>query len=106
MVDVVPDAPDGALSTDALTSMLDERVKLIAINYVPSQNGLINPAAEIGAIAREAGVLYLLDACQALGQLPVDVSELGCHLLSANGRKFLRGPRGTGFLWVDSAVLD
>ena len=106
VVDVVPDGPDGALSTQALTSMLDDRVRLIAVNHVPSQNGLVNPAAQIGAIARKAGVLFLLDACQSLGQLPVDVAEIGCHLLSGTGRKFLRAPRGTGFLYVDRAVLD
>jgi cysteine desulfurase/selenocysteine lyase len=106
VVDVVPDGPDGALSTQALTSLLDDRVRLIAVNQVPSQNGLVNPAAQIGAIARKAGVLFLLDACQSLGQLPVDVAEIGCHLLSGTGRKFLRAPRGTGFLYVDRAVLD
>jgi selenocysteine lyase/cysteine desulfurase len=105
-LEVVADDESGQLSVDALADMLDDRVRLVAMSWIPTQGGLVNPAAAVGEVTRAAGVPYLLDACQAAGQLPVDVGTLGCDFLSATGRKYLRAPRGTGLLYVRDEWID
>lgn len=103
-VEVVPNDDQGQLSVEALRGMIDDRVRLIAVSHIPTNGGLVQPVAAIGRVAREAGVLFLVDACQSVGQVPVDVAAIGCDMLSATSRKYLRGPRGVGFLYVRREV--
>ena len=96
---VAPDAT-GQLDVGALRKRIDARVRLIAMTHMPTNGGLVQPAEAVGEVAREAGVFFLLDATQTVGQIPLDVRRLGCHALAGTSRKYLRGPRGVGFLWV------
>lgn len=105
-IEVVDDDQHGQIDVGALRERVDDDVKLIALTHVPSTSGLVNPAAEVGRVAHDAGALFLLDAGQSVGQLRVDVDELRCDILSAPGRKFLRGPRGTGFSYTRSSVIE
>ncbi|MGY4099743.1 aminotransferase class V-fold PLP-dependent enzyme [Nocardia sp. R16R-3T] len=100
VVEQIPSDSSGQLDLDALADMVDERVKLVSVLHAPTNGGLVNPAADATRIAHSVGALVLLDACQSAGQLPIDVAELDIDALSVTGRKWLRGPRGTGFLYV------
>ncbi|MFC7448745.1 aminotransferase class V-fold PLP-dependent enzyme [Rhodococcus daqingensis] len=100
VVEVIPSTPTGEIDLDALARMLDERVRLVSLVHAPTNGGLVNPVREVVDLAHGVGALVLLDACQSVGQIPVDVAELGVDALSATGRKWLRAPRGTGFLYV------
>ncbi|EHP43717.1 class V aminotransferase [Cupriavidus basilensis OR16] len=99
-IETIPSDSSGAVDPEALAAMIDGRVRLIALTWLPANGGLINPAAAIGQVARRHGIPYFIDAAQAVGQLPIDVTQLGCDVLSGAGRKALRGPRGTGLLYV------
>jgi cysteine desulfurase/selenocysteine lyase len=108
IVDIVPNDGAGDLDVEVFAEMLDERVKLVSLTMIAMTNGAVHPAAEVGRVLRESGsdAIYLLDACQAAGQLPLDVKELGCDFLNYTGRKFMRGPRGTGILFARSDVYE
>lgn len=108
VVDVIPNDGDGVVDLDAMVALLDERVRLVSFTMISLGNGAVQPAAEAAARLRAAGsdAIFLLDACQAAGQLPLDVDELGCDFLVYTGRKFMRGPRGTGALYARAGVLD
>lgn len=104
-LEFVPDGPDGSLDVAALGRMLDDDVALVALTHCPSQNGLVNDVVGAGAVLAGSRAWFVVDACQSVGQLPVDVTAIGADFVSATGRKWLRGPRGTGFLAVSDRAL-
>lgn len=107
IIDIVPNDAHGNIDLLQLENRLQaSRPALLAMTHVPSQCGKIHPVARIGALARNHGVPYLVDAAQSAGQLPVNVAEIGCDMLVTTGRKYLRGPRGTGFVYVRESMLN
>ena len=105
-VEVVPSDASGQADVEALRRMMDGRVRLVAVTHASGSGGLVNPIEDLGSVAKAAGALFLVDACQSAGQIPLDVNRIGCDMLSGTGRKFLRGPRGTGFLYVRRGVVE
>jgi selenocysteine lyase/cysteine desulfurase len=102
-----PDAAEGGVDPDAVRRLVSRRrPALVALTWVPTNSGLVQPVEAVGRICQEAGVPYLVDACQVVGQMPIDVQRLGCDYLAAAARKFLRGPRGVGFLYVSDQRLE
>lgn len=103
---VLPDDPaTGTVDLAALEAELRRGAALVSLPHIPTGSGVVAPAAAVGKLAKAHGALYLLDACQSAGQLDLDVDALQCDFLSATGRKYLRAPRGTGFLYCRASVL-
>ncbi len=102
-----PDAPEGGVDLQAMEELIHRRrPKLVAITQIPTNSGLVQDAYAVGAMCRAREVLYLVDGCQSVGQMPIDVEAMGCDFFSATSRKYLRGPRGAGFLYVSDRVID
>lgn len=101
-----PDLPEGGVDVAAMAEqMRTYRPRLVAVTHIPTNSGLVQPVEAIGRYCRELELLYAVDACQSVGQLPLDVEAIGCDILTATCRKYLRGPRGSGFLYVSDRVL-
>jgi len=105
-VRIAPFTARGQVDLDGLEALISDKTRAIALTHVASQRGDIQPAAEVGAIARRHNLFFLLDACQSAGQIELDCNRLGCDFLAGTGRKYLRGPRGTGFLYVKIERLE
>jgi selenocysteine lyase/cysteine desulfurase len=101
------DLPEGGVDIADFERLLRQyQPVLAAVTHVPTNSGLVQPVEAIGEICRRYGTWYLVDACQSAGQMPLDVQAIGCDFLSATMRKYLRGPRGAGFLYVSDKALD
>ncbi len=102
----IPNNASGSIDLQRLKQCAADGASLILLTHIPSQSGTIQPAEKVGEIAREHEIPYLLDACQSAGHLHLDVNQLGCDMLVASGRKYLRAPRGTGFLYVRETLAN
>ena len=97
---------EGGVDIDSLRKLMDKHhPRLVSLTHIPTNTGLVQPVEEVGRLCRDRNIPYLVDACQSVGQLPLDVKKIHCDFLSGTFRKFLRGPRGTGFLFVSDSIL-
>jgi selenocysteine lyase/cysteine desulfurase len=106
VIKMIPNDANGNFPLHELMAAITTRTRLIAITHVPSTAGNVLPVAAIGEVARKYHIPYLLDACQSAGQIPLDVAAIGCDMMAVTGRKYLRGPRGSGFLYVRKQMID
>ncbi|MEN0051366.1 MAG: aminotransferase class V-fold PLP-dependent enzyme [Bacteroidota bacterium] len=98
--------PEGGVDVNSVEELIKKHhPKLVAITHIPTNSGLIQDVYSIGKLCQQHDILYLVDACQSVGQLDLDVNKMHCDFLSATGRKYLRGPRGTGLLYVSDKAL-
>lgn len=103
----IPEAAEGGFCPDEANRMIREiEPRIVAITHVPTNSGLVQPVEAIAESCRQVGACFIVDACQSIGQMALDVAEIGCDFLSASSRKFLRGPRGSGVLYVSDRILD
>lgn len=106
-IELAENGANGAVDVQSVADLIAKKQpQLVAVTHVPTSSGLVQDIVSIGALCAAADVWYLVDACQSAGQLPLDVQAIQCDFLSATGRKFLRGPRGTGFLYVSDKALN
>ncbi len=99
--------PTGGVDVDDMKKLMNaHHPKLVSLTHVPSNSGMIQPVEEVGQLCKERDLYYLVDGCQSVGQIPVDVQKIHCDFLSGTLRKFLRGPRGAGFLYVSDKIID
>lgn len=104
---IIENAPDGTVDLAELeAALIAAPGAVISAVHVPTSSGLVEPVAEIGVLAQRHGAVYVLDATQSVGQIDIDVRAIGCDVLVATGRKFLRGPRGTAFNYVRRGFLE
>ncbi len=98
--------PEGGVDPQSMEELMEKhQPKLVAVTHVPTNSGLVQDVEAIGQLCRDRDIWYLVDACQSAGQMPLDVAKIGCDFLAATMRKWLRGPRGAGFLYVSDLAL-
>jgi cysteine desulfurase/selenocysteine lyase len=104
-IQVIPEDGQGVVDLERLERAIDGRTRLIVLTHIPTHTGTVQPAEAVGRIARKHGLTYFLNATQSVGVCPLNVEEIGCDLLCATSRKWLRGPRGLGMLYVRSEMM-